>query len=173
MAGRTRTSEARPWTRWQDWAVVLLGASLFLMTPITAPGSGTRLTVLVLGSLLALSGVYSLGAPALRTEYTHIVLGIVLFVSPWMLRFADLHNHSAWVCWGLGFLAVLLGLAGMPAADTGEQETEDPLRKVSDLTDITRVGGRHHLPDPDQHMPVATGTSTLRTFSRWSGNIEE
>lgn len=146
--------------------MVVLGASLFLMIPMTDPDSGARLAALVLGSLLALSGVYSLGAPELRTEYAHVVLGLVLFLSPWVLGFA---GPASWLCWVVGTFAVLLGLAALPEADPAEAQP----RSVSELTEVSETGGRHHMPDPDEQVPAATGSSTLRTFSRWSGEIEE
>lgn len=155
----TETPEPLPWRKWQDWAVVLLGAFLLAADPQINADGGAELAVIVLSSLLALSGIYSLGAPELRTEYAHVALGLLLLASPWALNFAD--QSGAWWCWILGLLAVLLGLSSLPAADA----EHDPTRSVSELTEVTENGGRHHLPDPDAQITSARPSSTRRSLS--------
>lgn len=152
-----RNPEPRPWKRWQDWTVVLLGASLITTVLVTDPSSSGRATVLVVGSLLTLSGVYSLGTPDLRSEYAHMVLGLLLSASPWALGFA--HEGVAWWCWILGVGAVLLGLASLPPAvePAACAEFSGPARVVSELTEVRASGGRHRLPEPDADVAAHTG----------------
>lgn len=140
--------------------MLLLGASLLLIGPQVDAATGAELAVLALGSLLGLSGFYSLGAPELRTEYAHMALGLLLLASPWALGFDD--QGGAWSCWTIGALAVLLGLSSLPPAECGA----DGPRSVSELTEVSPgSGGRHHRPDPDSQIASATSTSVRRSFT--------
>jgi uncharacterized membrane protein HdeD (DUF308 family) len=114
-------SGARPWSRWQDWAAVVLGAYLVLSTLWTETTGGALAALLVLGFLMLVSGLWSLATPASMTsEYVHIALGVLLFVSPWALGFADLGGAS-WTAWILGVLAVLVGAAALPEANAAHR----------------------------------------------------
>lgn len=160
----TSTPGPRPWKKWQDWTVVLLGAALIATVLVTTPSSSARVTVLVIGSLLMLSGMYSLGTPELRSEYAHMVFGLLLAASPWALGFV--HEGVAWSCWVLGAGAVLLGLASLPPAaePAAHRGSEGQARHVSELTEVRESGGRHHLPDPDAE-PAGAAESTERALS--------
>ena len=136
--------------------MLLLGASLLLVGPQLGATTGAELAVLALGSLLGLSGLYSLGAPELRAEYAHMALGLLLLASPWALDFDD--RGGAWSCWITGVLAILLGLSALPPAES----EDDRARSVSELTEVAPSGGRHHRPDPDSHVPSSTASSTRR-----------
>lgn len=115
-----RSSEVRPWQRWQDWAAVVLGVYLVLAT-LWAPTTGGATSALaVLGILLLVSGLWSLAAPgSLTSEYVHIVLGVLLFVSPWALGFAELGGSGT--AWVVGVIAVALGLAALPEASAAHR----------------------------------------------------
>lgn len=141
---KSRTPISRPWKKWQDWTVVLLGAALIATVLVTEPSSSARATVLLAGSLLVLSGMYSLGTPELRSEFAHVVVGLALFASPWALGFA--HGTVAWSCWILGAGAVLLGLASLPPTGEGRGGSGQP-RHVGELTEVRGSGGRHRLPE--------------------------
>lgn len=154
-----------PGKRWQGWTGVLLGSALMTTVVQTAPGTGARNIVLVFGSLLAVSGVYSLVVRQHRSEYAHMVLGFLLFVSPWVLGFAG--QSTALPCWILGAGAVLLGLASLPPAEepaAHSQQSQRPLR-VCELTEVRASGGRHHLPDPSTDAGEAVTSSTQPALS--------
>jgi SPW repeat len=104
------------WRRWQDWAVVVVGV-LTALAPIVVATSTAALSVLiVLGVLLAVTGLWSLGAPgSLASEYIHVVLGVLLFISPWVFSYTAL-TGAAWTSWVAGVLAVVVGLSALPAA---------------------------------------------------------
>ena len=51
------------------------------------------------------------------SEYVHIGLGVLLFISPWVLSYAHL-NGAAWTSWVIGGLAVAVGAAAVPVATT-------------------------------------------------------
>ena len=58
----------RAWTRWQDWAAVVLGVVLVL-SPLWVDTSPRAMwTMIVLGALLAVSGLWSLAMPGSVTS---------------------------------------------------------------------------------------------------------
>ena len=99
------------WKRWQDWATVVLGVLLFI-TPFIFGATGVAAvawTAYVAGVLLLIAGLWSLSVPSLRfTEYSEVVIGVLVFVAPFVLGFAGI-TYLAWSDWIAGILAVLLG----------------------------------------------------------------
>ena len=98
------------WHRWQDWAAVVLGVILFL-TPFFS-GVGLNMppawTDYVGGALLFIVGLVNLYSPAMDGgQWTEVVLGVLVFISPWVLGFSGL-MLMAWSAWIVGALAVLL-----------------------------------------------------------------
>jgi uncharacterized membrane protein len=98
------------WKRWQDWTTVVLGILLFIApfgfnVPLTGAAAWTAYTG---GVLLAIVGLYDLYRPADQTgEWTEVVLGVLVFIAPWVLGFAALVT-MAWSAWVIGVLAVAL-----------------------------------------------------------------
>ena len=121
MGARSSGAGVRPWSRWQDWAAVVLGVYVVLSTTWTTTSGGAVAALLVLGGLLLVSGLWSLAAPgSMTSEYVHIALGVLLFVSPWVLGFAELGGAS-WTAWILGVLAVIVGAAALPEASAAHR----------------------------------------------------
>jgi uncharacterized membrane protein len=98
------------WTRWQDWAGVVLGVLLFI-TPFVFGGmasSAAEWTAFIGGVLLVILGLIDLSNPTNRAgEWTEAVLGVLLFIAPWALGFTGL-SAMAWSAWIVGVLSVLL-----------------------------------------------------------------
>jgi uncharacterized membrane protein len=98
------------WRRWQDWAIVILGILLFI-APFAfqaAIGSTVAWTDYVAGVLLFIGGLWSLSSPTTRfTHWVEVVIGILLFIAPWVLAFTML-MALAWTAWIGGVLAVIL-----------------------------------------------------------------
>ncbi|HEX4202906.1 MAG TPA: SPW repeat protein [Ktedonobacteraceae bacterium] len=100
----------KAWTRWQNWVALVLGVILFI-TPwvfgtYTHPASSWDAWVLgVIGVILAL---WALASPAssMVSNWITVVLGIVLFISPWVLGFATV-TAAAWSAWVIGVLFVI------------------------------------------------------------------
>ncbi len=97
------------WHRWQDWVNVVLGVILFI-TPFVFGATATSsaaYTAWVIGVLLFLVGLYLLSSPQnVNVEWVQIVLGVLLFISPWVLGFTNL-TQMAWSAWIIGVLAVI------------------------------------------------------------------
>ncbi|WP_181188208.1 SPW repeat domain-containing protein [Actinopolyspora mortivallis] len=121
MARGSDGSGARPWTRWQDWGALLLGVYLILATLWTVTGPAALTAMILLGALLAVSGVWSLAMPgSVASEYAHVVLGILLVLSPWMFGYAG-SGGAAWTSWVVGVLAVVVGVAALPEASSAHR----------------------------------------------------
>lgn len=96
--------------RWQDWACALLGVLLFIAPFVFSTTSDTNAswTAYVMGALAFLAGVTMLAVQTFRiVEYGVLLLGVLLFLSPWVLGFAGLAS-IAWTAWIIGVLLVLL-----------------------------------------------------------------
>jgi hypothetical protein len=107
-------AEVGAWRRWQDWAVLAVGAYALLSPLWTSHDRAGMWTLIVLGVLLALSAVWSLAAPgAVGSEYTHMALGVLFFIAPWALSYADVAG-AAWTSWIAGVIAFALGLWALP-----------------------------------------------------------
>ncbi|SHG03066.1 SPW repeat domain-containing protein [Streptoalloteichus hindustanus] len=111
----------RPWSRWQDWASVVLGVYTLLAPLWTDTNTSAMWTMIVFGALLAVTGLWSLATPgSVVSEYSHVVLGALLFLAPWVMRYSD-YTQAAWTSWIVGVLAVVVGLAAVPAASAAHR----------------------------------------------------
>lgn len=102
-----------PWTPWQDWVNVVLGAYLALSSLWTA-GAPTGWFV-TMGILAAAAGVWAAGtASSTPAESVQIILGAALVLSPWVAGFVAA-AAAAWTAWIVGagliiFAAVALSM---------------------------------------------------------------
>ena len=97
------------WRRWQNWVLVVLGALIFIATfvfgAMTMPAA--QYTGIIIGALMFVVGLYTLANPQMRSvEWVQIVLGVLLFISPWVLGYTSL-TQMAWSAWIIGVLAVI------------------------------------------------------------------
>lgn len=106
----------RTWHRWQDWAALVIGVLTALSPIVVATNTAAVWTLIVFGVLLAATGLWSLATPgSVASEYVHVVLGVLLFISPWVLGYSAFGGAS-WVSWVAGVLAVAVGASAVPAA---------------------------------------------------------
>lgn len=107
----------RSWQRWQDWVAVVIGVLVALSPIVVATDTAALWTLIVFGVLIAAAGLWSLAQPeSVVSEYAHGVLGVLLFISPWVLTYADM-SGAAWTSWIGGVLTVAVGLAALPEAN--------------------------------------------------------
>ncbi|WP_181784418.1 SPW repeat domain-containing protein [Pseudonocardia pini] len=112
---------AKVWTRWQDWAALVIGVLVALSPIVVATDSAAVWTLVVLGVVLALTALWSLGQPgSVASEYVHGVLGVLLFIAPWVMSYSDLSGAS-WTSWIGGVLAVVVAATALPAATTAHR----------------------------------------------------
>src|SRR5258708_12859090 len=84
----------KAWTRWQDWVSLVLGVLLFISpwvfsTSTTGSSSWNAWIVGVIGVILALWALASLSTATIA-EGISLLLGVWLFISPWLLGFPPL-----------------------------------------------------------------------------------
>ena len=96
--------------RWQDWAT--LGVGVALATPsvfgTTVPPAAAW-AGFVGGVVLAVAGMWAVLTPTVRfTAWAEVVVGVVIFIAPWVLGYSDL-TSLAWGSRIAGILAVGLG----------------------------------------------------------------
>lgn len=115
------TSTPRAWTRWQDWAEVVLGVVAVLSPLWLTTDSTVTWTLIVLGALILIDGLVSLAMPGVvMGEYVQIVLGVLLFISPWVMGFTDM-TGAMWSAFVIGALTAIAGAVALPAANTAHQ----------------------------------------------------
>jgi uncharacterized membrane protein HdeD (DUF308 family) len=109
-------TSTRAWTRPHDWAEVLLGVVALLSPLWMAHDNMAMWTLIILGALVALDGLASLAVPGMvYGEGIQIVLGALLFLSPWVLGYTEFTGAS-WTAWIIGALTVIAGAVALPVA---------------------------------------------------------
>ncbi|HET9501833.1 MAG TPA: SPW repeat protein [Marmoricola sp.] len=105
------------WTRWQDWVALVVGVYAFLSPIWTDTDTTATWTMIVLGVLTALAALWSLALPdATISEYSHAVLGVLFFISPWVMGFSDI-NGMATTAWVVGVITFIVGVWAVPEAN--------------------------------------------------------
>lgn len=97
------------WKRWQDWATVALGVVAFISPFVFGQTAQTTAawTAYAAGVLLILSGLLAASSASVRrTEAISVLIGVLFFISPWVLGFVGV-VMLAWTAWVIGVLAVL------------------------------------------------------------------
>jgi len=111
-------TSTRTWTRWQDWAQVVLGVVAALSTIWVDTSTKVLWTMIILGALIAIDGLWSLAAPGVvASEGVEVVLGVLLFIAPWVMGYTALTGAS-WFSWVIGALAVIVGGTALPVANS-------------------------------------------------------
>ncbi|MDN3358730.1 SPW repeat protein [Actinomadura sp. DC4] len=106
----------KAWTRWQDWVAVVAGVYAIL-SPIwvsTTHEGGAVASLIVLGALLVITGLYSLARAttlsSVAAQWLLVLWGVLLFVAPWVITYTS-HSGAAWTSWIVGVIGVLAGLS--------------------------------------------------------------
>jgi hypothetical protein len=99
---------------WQDAVTFLAGLAALLAPELWASKAGET-PLMVLGALLALSGLYALLGAAGPSAWTTTAFAALVFVSPWAFGFTGQHS-GAWTAWIAGGLATIVGLWGATKA---------------------------------------------------------
>lgn len=111
-------SESKVWSRWQDWVAAVLGAYTALASLWTDVDRAATATLVVFGLLILVAALWSLAQPgAVVSEYGHAVLGVLLFLAPWVFGYAAAFPAAAWTSWVVGVLTVALGLWAVPESN--------------------------------------------------------
>ncbi|MBF6355634.1 SPW repeat protein [Nocardia higoensis] len=102
-------------SRAQDLLAVVLGAFTAL-SPLWLDTSDRAMwTLIVLGVLIALTGLAQMARPAMAmADYAMALFGALLFLSPWVMDFTEFRGAS-WTSWVVGLVTVVVALAALPA----------------------------------------------------------
>ena len=118
----------RPWTRLQDWGMLIAGLYA-AVSPIWVNTTGERdafWALIVLGVLLAVTALFSLSMPGIVvTEWLTVGFGVVLFVAPWVLTYTD-RSAASWTSWVVGVIAVVLGGFSVPSSNRIHRQAIQP-----------------------------------------------
>ena len=102
----------RPWGRWQNWIIALVGIWLFISPwVLTTTGSAdVARNAWIVGAAIFVVALIALGTPNNPTaDWVNVLLGVWLFISPWVLGYAGVKD-GAWNAWILGVITVILAL---------------------------------------------------------------
>jgi hypothetical protein len=118
--------------RWQDWALLVLAVWLFISPWVlgfaagaTAAGTGTLAAgnatyaaawnAWIFGVVTAVVALWAMAQFAAWQEWVSVLIGIWLFVAPWVLRFSGVQN-PAWDHWIVGALVFIVSLSALSYA---------------------------------------------------------
>ncbi|WP_280272006.1 SPW repeat domain-containing protein [Nocardia wallacei] len=101
-------------SRAQDFVAVVLGAFTALSPMWVDTSNRAMWTLIVLGVLIALTGLAQLARPAMsELDYAMGALGVLLFLSPWVMNY-DAFSGASWTAWIVGVLTVVVAVAALP-----------------------------------------------------------
>ena len=102
-------------TRYQDGVCLVAGLYALLSPLWTDTDTAAMWSLIVLGALIAVASLAPMAGRTMDSmEYAHAGLGVLLFIAPWVMGYADL-TGAAWTSWIVGVIAFVAGLAAVPA----------------------------------------------------------
>jgi hypothetical protein len=123
-------------TRWPDGANLILAAWLFISPWVlqfaytgAANGSVAAWDAWVLGVVVFVVSLSAMGQRFVKgQEWLNLVLGIWIFIAPWVLTFAGSNSTPAWDHWIVGALIFLVSAGGVSTARTLPATADMPRR---------------------------------------------
>ncbi|QIX27161.1 SPW repeat protein [Nocardioides sp. JQ2195] len=104
----------KKWTRWQDWVALAAGVYALLSPIWTNTETRATWTMVVLGAAVAVVALWSLAMPGDQiADYALILMGVLLFISPWVMDFAT-RDNLAMTAWITGAITAVAGVLAMP-----------------------------------------------------------
>jgi hypothetical protein len=121
----TQVYRTDPGRKWQDWANAILAIWLFISPWVISfgqapavPAGGATVAGTSIGGVAAwnawilavivfLVALSAMGRLSLAQEWLNLLLGIWIFVAPWVLGFVQL-SGAAWDHWIVGALIILV-----------------------------------------------------------------
>ena len=114
------------WKRWQDWVALAAGVVAALAPVFTDTTTRATWTMVVLGVLTIAASVYSLAKPGdVLSEGSHLVLGALLIIAPWVMGFDDMMG-LAWTAWIIGAVTLIIGAADLTVTRTHRRDMMAP-----------------------------------------------
>ncbi|MET8774518.1 SPW repeat protein [Nocardia sp. NPDC050713] len=102
-------------SRAQDLLAVILGAFTALSPIWVDTNDRAMWTMIVLGVLIALTGLAQMARPAMAmADYAMALFGALLFIAPWAMDYTEFRGAS-WTSWIVGVVTVVVAVAALPA----------------------------------------------------------
>jgi hypothetical protein len=98
----------KKWSHPQDFVALVAGLYAALSPIWTTTVNKATATMIVLGVVTMALALLSLARPGLVTEGLMALMGILFFVSPWVMGFSDLRAMS-WTAWIVGAVTFVVG----------------------------------------------------------------
>ncbi|WP_288026998.1 SPW repeat protein [Arthrobacter sp.] len=112
----------KKWTKWQNWVAVAAGLYAALASIWTTSDGKAATTLVVLGILTIIAGLVNLSMPRMPSvEWAQGVLGVLLFISPWVLAFTAMTGIAvtAWIC---GIVTIVVTAWALPSLMKGRED---------------------------------------------------
>lgn len=111
------------WNRWQDYVAVIAGLYAALSTIWTTQQASSMVMMIGCGVLLIAAGLWNLSSPGQPVaEWVQMVLGALLFVSPWIAGYTA-HTGATWTSWIAGGVALVAGVLALQPSMHERTET--------------------------------------------------
>jgi len=106
----------KPWTRIQDWAILVAGA-LLALSPlwVDVDTRGTWAMVIIGLATVALALVALAMPGAYVDEGVTAAVGVIAFIAPWLFSYSE-DTAAAWTSWIVGIVVAGLALSALPAS---------------------------------------------------------
>lgn len=99
--------------RWQDGVALLAGAYALLSPLWTETSDKATWTMVVLGACTVLASLWSMYRPEHEaSEYAQAILGVLFFISPWVMDFRASYDTMAMTAWIVGVIVFVAGAWG-------------------------------------------------------------
>jgi uncharacterized membrane protein HdeD (DUF308 family) len=109
-------AESKPWTRVQDWLVLVAGGYLALSPLWVDVSTAGTWAMVIIGVAVAAVSVVALAMPgAYADEWLTVAAGVVAFIAPWVLSYTE-STAAAWTSWVVGIVVAGLALSALPAS---------------------------------------------------------
>jgi hypothetical protein len=100
----------KKWAHPQDFVALAVGIYAVLSPIWTTTTNKATTTMIVLGIVTAGLALLSLARPGLIAEGLMALVGVLFFISPWVMNFDGTHP-IAWTAWIVGGLTFLVGVS--------------------------------------------------------------
>ncbi|MFB9904124.1 SPW repeat domain-containing protein [Allokutzneria oryzae] len=109
-------TQSKPWTRVQDWVILVAGAYLVLATLWVDAGVRGSWSIVVIGLAIVVMALLALAQPgSYIDEWMMAVAGVVAIVAPWLFAYTE-HPSAAWTSWIAGAVVVGFALGALSAS---------------------------------------------------------
>ncbi|WP_028476116.1 SPW repeat protein [Nocardia sp. CNY236] len=101
-------------SRAQDFLAVVLGIFAALSPIWVETTANARWSLIVLGVVIALTGLAQMVRPSMASaDYVMGLSGVLLFISPWVMDFTD-YRGASWTAWVVGVVTAVVAIAALP-----------------------------------------------------------